>query len=177
MPRPDGANLHERCTHFFMHMIAMARQRVWIASPYFVPDEGILQSLQLAAIRGVEVRILLPMKPDQYLVWLASFTLLKELDHPRIHVHRYTGGFLHHKVLMVDDAVSAVGTKNFDNRSFRLNFEITLAVTATDFATEVAAMFKRDLQESTEVGPRAYDDLSFPLKVGAKAARLLAPIL
>lgn len=168
---------HERCTHFFMHTIAMAQRRIWIASPYFVPDEGILQSLQLAAIRGAEVRILLPMKPDQYLVWLASFTLLKELDHPRIHVHRYTGGFLHHKVLVVDDAVSAVGTKNFDNRSFRLNFEITLAVADVGLTAEVAAMFERDLQQSIEVGPRAYDQLSFAMKAGAKASRLLAPIL
>lgn len=168
---------HERCTHFFMQTIAMAHRRIWIASPYFVPDEGILQSLQLAAIRGVEVRILLPMKPDQYLVWLASFTLLKELDHPRIHIHRYTGGFLHHKVLVVDDEVAAVGTKNFDNRSFRLNFEITLAVTDARFAAEVAAVFEQDLRESTEVGPRAYEDLAFPLKVGAKVSRLLAPVL
>jgi cardiolipin synthase len=168
---------HERCTHFFMHAIAMARRRIWIASPYFVPDEGILQALQLAAIRGVEVRILLPMKPDQWLVWLASFTLLKELDHSQIHVHRYGAGFLHHKVLVVDDALAAVGTKNFDNRSFRLNFEITLAVTDLRFAAEVAGMFEQDLRDSTEVGPRAYDQLPFPLKVGAKAARLLAPIL
>jgi cardiolipin synthase len=168
---------HERCTLFFLHVISMAQRRLWIASPYFVPDEGVLQALQLAAIRGVDVRILLPMKPDQYLVWLASFALLKELDHPRIHVHRFTGGFLHHKALVVDEGFAAVGTKNFDNRSFRLNFEITLAVTDARFAAEVAAMFERDFAESREVGPRAYDALSFPQKVGAKAARLLAPIL
>jgi cardiolipin synthase A/B len=72
---------------------------------------------------------------------------------------------------------AAVGTKNFDNRSFRLNFEITLAVTDARFAAEVAAMFGKDLLESTEVGPRAYEDLAFPLKVGAKVARLLAPVL
>jgi len=117
------------------------------------------------------------MKPDQYLVWLASFALLKELDHPRIHVHRYTGGFLHHKALVVDDGFAAVGTKNFDNRSFRLNFEITLAVADQGFAAEVATMFERDFADSREVGPRAYDTLPFHFKVGAKAARLLAPVL
>jgi len=168
---------HERCTLFFLQVISMAQRRLWIASPYFVPDEGILQALQLAAIRGVDVRILLPMKPDQYLVWLASFALLKELDHPRIHVHRYTGGFLHHKALVVDDGFAAVGTKNFDNRSFRLNFEITLAVADQGFAAEVATMFERDFADSREVGPRAYDTLPFHFKVGAKAARLLAPVL
>jgi cardiolipin synthase len=167
----------ERCTLFFLHAISMARRRLWIASPYFVPDEGIIQALLLAAIRGVEVRILLPMKPDHRLVWLASFALLKELDHPGIHVHRFTGGFLHHKVLLVDEGFAAVGTKNFDNRSFRLNFEITLAVADAAFAAEVATMFARDFGESQEVGPRGYDALPFHLKVGAKAARLLAPVL
>lgn len=168
---------HERCTHFFLHAITMAHRRLWIASPYFVPDEGILQALQLAAIRGVEVRILLPMKADHTLVWLASFTLLKELDHPNIHVHRYTGGFLHHKVLVVDDTVAAVGTKNFDNRSFRLNFEITLAVTDRRFATAVAIMFEHDLAASEEIGPRAYECLPLHQKIAAKASRLLAPVL
>lgn len=64
----------------------MAEQRLWIASPYFVPDEGIVHALQLAAIRGVDVRILLPMKPDQWLVWLASFAILTELEHPNLHI-------------------------------------------------------------------------------------------
>jgi len=167
----------ERCTLFFLHAISMAQRRLWIASPYFVPDEGIIQALQLAAIRGVDVRILLPMKPDQHLVWLASFALLKELDHPGIHVHRFTGGFLHHKALVVDEGFAAIGTKNFDNRSFRLNFEITLAVADVGFTAEVASMFARDFGESLEVGARAYDALPFHLKVGAKAARLLAPVL
>ena len=117
----------------------MAEQRLWIASPYFVPDEGLIHALQLAAIRGVEVRILLPMKPDQWLVWLASFAILTELDHPNFHIHRFTGGFLHQKALLVDDHFAAIGTANFDNRSFRLNFELTLAVADRQFAAEVAA--------------------------------------
>jgi cardiolipin synthase len=142
-----------------------------------VPDEGILQALQLAAIRGVEVRILLPMKADHTLVWLASFALLKELEHPGIHIHRYTGGFLHHKVLVVDDTVAAVGTKNFDNRSFRLNFEITLAAADAGFAAAVATMFEQDLAASQEIGPSAYAGLPLHLKIAAKASRLLAPVL
>jgi cardiolipin synthase len=77
----------------------------------------------------------------------------------------------------VDEGFAAVGTKNFDNRSFRLNFEITLAVADGRFAAEVATMFERDFAQSQEVGPRAYDALPFHQKVGAKAARLLAPIL
>lgn len=171
------ADTVERCTLFFLSVIVMAQKRIWIASPYFVPDEGILSALQLAATRGVEVRILVPKRADELLVWLASLALLKELNHPNIHIHRYTGGFLHQKTLIVDDNFAAVGSANFDNRSFRLNFEITLAVTGKEFPAQVAAMLERDLAESIEVGPEDYDLRPAHIKVGARAARLLAPIL
>jgi len=167
----------ERCTLFFLNTITMAERRLWIASPYFVPDEGIIQALQLAAIRGVEVCILLPMKPDKRLVWLASFALLEELVHPNIRIYRFTGGFLHQKALVVDDDFAAVGTANFDNRSFRLNFEVTLAVSDRKFAGEIAAMFERDFAESVEVADDDYTSCSVPFKAAAQAARLLAPIL
>jgi cardiolipin synthase len=168
---------HELCTLFFHQAIAMAERRLWIASPYFVPDEGILHALQLAAIRGVDVRLLLPMKPDQWLVWLASFAILTELDHPNLHIHRFTAGFLHQKALLVDDHFAAVGTANFDNRSFRLNFEITLAVADRRFAGEVAAMFERDFAASAKVDALEYDHRPLLFKGAARAARLLAPIL
>jgi cardiolipin synthase len=167
----------ERCTLFFLHVIGMARRRIWIASPYFVPDEAVIQALQLAAVRGVEVRILIPQEPDKRLVWLASFQMLLELEHPRIHIHRFTGGFLHHKALVVDDDFAAVGTANFDNRSFRLNFELTLAVADRTFAGEVAAMFERDFAESRECSAQGYSGLSRLDKIGVRVARLLAPIL
>ena len=168
---------HERCTLFFLHVISMAERRLWIASPYFVPDEGILQALQLAAIRGVEVRILQPLRPDEPLVWLASCALLTGLKHPNIHVHRFTGGFLHQKVLLVDEDFAAVGSANFDNRSFRLNFEVTLAVSDRRFAGEVAGMLSRDFAESLEIGPDEYESRPIYFKAAAQAARLLAPIL
>jgi len=167
----------ERCTLFFLHVIGMARRRIWIASPYFVPDESVIQALQLAAVRGVEVRILIPQEPDKRLVWLASFQMLLELDHPNIHIHRFTGGFLHHKALVVDDDFAAVGTANFDNRSFRLNFELTLAVADRTFAGEVASMFERDFSESRTCSAQGYGELSRIDKIGVRITRLLAPIL
>lgn len=167
----------ERCTLFFLNVITMAKRRLWIASPYFVPDEGIVQALQLAAIRGVDVRILLPKKPDQLLVWLASFAILTELTHPNIHIHRYTAGFLHQKCLLVDDSLAGVGTKNFDNRSFRLNFEITLAVSDPAFVAGVGKMLENDFSHSVEVGRNDFESRPLLFKAGARAARLLAPIL
>jgi cardiolipin synthase len=175
---PSGpSDDYERCTLFFLNVISMAERRLWIASPYFVPDEGILQALQLAAIRGVEVRILLPMRADEVLVWFASFAMLTELTHPNIHIHRFTGGFLHQKVLLVDEDFAAIGTANFDNRSFRLNFEVTLAVSDFRFASEMAAMLERDFATSEEVGRDDYESRPFYFKAVAQAARLLAPIL
>lgn len=171
------ADEFERCTLFYLNVIGMARKRLWIASPYFVPDEALLQALQLAAIRGVEIRILVPLKADELLVWLASLALLTELTHENIHIHRYSGGFLHQKVLVVDDDFAAVGSANFDNRSFRLNFEVTLAVYGSLFAGQVAVMLEEDFKESVEVGHDDYACRPLHIKVGAKVARLLAPIL
>jgi len=167
----------ERCTLFFLNVISMAERRLWIASPYFVPDEAVMQALQLAAIRGVDVRILVPSKPDHVLVWLASFALKPELDHPNIHFHRFTGGFLHQKALLVDQSFAGIGTANFDNRSFRLNFEITLAIADPAFAAKVTTMFESDFAESAEIERGEYESRPFYFKVGARAAWLLAPIL
>jgi cardiolipin synthase len=167
----------ERCTLFFLHCITSARHRLWIASPYFVPDDGIIQALQLAAVRGVDVRILLPQKADHTFVWLASFAMLKELQLPGLTVYRYQPGFLHYKAVLVDDNLAAIGTANFDNRSFRLNFEITLAVPDEKFAAETAAMFERDFAASQQVDNCSYDALPLHLKTGVKISRLLAPIL
>jgi cardiolipin synthase len=117
------------------------------------------------------------MKPDHMFVWLASFAILTELVHPNIHIHRFTGGFLHQKALLVDDAFAAVGTANFDNRSFRLNFEITLAVSGRQFASDVARMFESDFAESVPVGRDDYESRPLYFKAGAQTARPLAPIL
>ncbi len=167
----------ERCTLFFLQAIGMARRRLWIASPYFVPDEGVMQALQLAAFRGVDVRLLLPKKPDHRVVWLASFAKLEELDQPNIRIFRYTAGFLHQKALLVDEDFAAVGTANFDNRSFRLNFEMTLAVPDTRFAAQVAAMFERDFAASEQGSARDLRLLPPHLRLAARGARLLSPVL
>lgn len=167
----------ERCTLFFLSVIASAEERLWIASPYFVPDESVLYALQLAALRGVKIRILLPMKPDQILVWLASFAMLTELKHANIEIYRYTHGFLHHKCLLVDRSLASVGTANFDNRSFRLNFEVTCLVADAEFVDEMEAMFVRDFARSRKIDFHDYENRPFYFKIAARGARLLAPIL
>ncbi|MFN0066438.1 MAG: cardiolipin synthase [Limisphaerales bacterium] len=167
----------ERCTMFFLHALGMARRRLWIATPYFVPDESIEDALRLAALRGVDVRVVLPGRPDHRIVWLAAFAFLDELRGTDIRVFRRHDGFLHRKVVLVDDALAAVGTANFDNRSFRLNFELTMAAACPRLAADVAAMFEADFAASDEVGGDELRRRPYPFQVAARAARLLGPVL
>ncbi|GAB7021603.1 cardiolipin synthase [Salidesulfovibrio brasiliensis] len=167
----------ESCSLMFVRAINAARERIWIASPYFVPDSSVIKALQLAALRGVDVRILIPQKPDHKVVWLAGFAALKDLHMDNIRVYRYRRGFLHQKVFLCDDFLCGVGTANLDNRSFRLNFEITMLVEDKGFCGQIREMFEKDFTDCIETGPDEYDRTSTPFKVLVKIARLLSPIL
>jgi cardiolipin synthase len=173
----DPASDYEEAGLMFHQLIVAAGQRIWIASPYFVPDSAIVAALQLAALRGVDVRVLIPDEPDGPVVAMANWAYTRELLPAGVKVYRYRGGFMHQKVLLMDDRVAGVGTANFDNRSFRLNFEITLLVHDHDFARQVEAMLAQDMARSRQVELADFDakPLWFPLAMGC--ARLLAPVL
>ncbi|MCM2375183.1 cardiolipin synthase [Aporhodopirellula aestuarii] len=174
---PSGpADEFETASLFFMQSILSAKKRIWIASPYFVPDEKMATTLQLAAMRGVDVRILIPQNSDSTLVWLSSFSYFGEMNAAGVRVYRYQGRFMHQKVLLVDDTMAAVGTANFDNRSFRLNFEIMLAFFDESFSQEVAEMFEDDLRYCTLSDGSELEEKSYAFQLLVRAARLLAPI-
>jgi cardiolipin synthase len=160
----------------FTTAINAAEERIWIASPYFVPDESIMNALHLAALRGVEVRILIPDKADHLLVYLAAFSYFEEALETGIRFFRYTDGFLHQKVVLVDDKVAAVGTANFDNRSFRLNFEVMAVVVDETFLNEVEQMLLADFEKSKEMHRGDVENRSFWFKLAVRFARLTAPI-
>jgi len=175
---PTGpADRLESCGLFFVHAINAAQRRIWIASPYFVPDSSVVHALQLAALRGVDVRILIPERPDHLLVWLAAFSFLRETVEAGVKVAKYLPGFLHQKVLLVDDDVAAIGTANLDNRSFRLNFELTAVVADGSFAREVEAMLVADFEQSRLEGPGTLEEKPWWFRLAARVARLFAPIL
>ena len=167
----------ETCALMFVQAINDARQRIWIASPYFVPDLQILSALKLAALRGVDVRVMLPEKADHRTVYLASFSYYQNTLPLGIKIYRYTTGFMHQKVFLVDSAYAAVGTANLDNRSFRLNFEITLLNYDSIFIKEVEDMLTADFSRSRPVTIEDYTRKSFLFKLAVRSARLLAPIL
>ena len=167
----------ETCGLMFVQAINDARERVWIASPYFVPDLQILSALKLAALRGVDVRILLPEKADHRTVYLASFSYFQNTLPLGIKIYRYTAGFMHQKVFLIDSSYAAVGTANLDNRSFRLNFEITILNYDPQFIKEVEDMLSADFCRSRPVAMEDYTSKSFFFKLAVRSARLLAPIL
>jgi cardiolipin synthase len=169
--RADKAEL------FHLHALNAARERIWIATPYFVPDEGVLSALQLAALRGVDVRVIVPAHTDNVLVWLASLWFIEELSDDDIRFYFYEEGFMHQKVLLVDDYWSAVGTANFDNRSFRLNFEVTAVVADRAFGQQMEEMLLQDLERSTPLDVSSLASMPFHKKLAVRAARLLAPVL
>jgi len=174
---PSGpADALDSCSLFFTHVIGSARRRLWISSPYFVPDEPVIAALHLAALRGVDVRILLPGRPDHRSVYLAGISFIEDMRGSGVRMFRYKQGFLHQKVVLCDD-VGVVGTANLDNRSFRLNFEISLLVADAQFAGEVADMLTRDFEQSAEVDEAALARISLPVRVASRAARLFAPVL
>lgn len=175
---PTGpADTLETAGLMFTHAIHSAKERIWIASPYFVPDEAVMAALQLAGLRGVDVRILIPDNPDHLLVYLAAFTYFQQASHAGVQIYRYEEGFMHQKVMLADGATAAIGTANLDNRSFRLNFEITAFVVDSAFAGEVEQMFLADFARSHVMVPSDYNDRSFWFKLGARLSRLAAPIL
>ena len=153
-----------------------SRQRLWIASPYFVPDEGVLTALQAAAIRGVDVRILIPERADHLLVWLSAFSYFEESIPYGVRIFRYQRGFLHQKVMLVDHRLAAVGSANLDNRSFRLNFEITGFSPDPAFVDEVARMLEADFEASVEARVEDFSAKPFLFRAACRVARLMAPI-
>ena len=141
-----------------------------------MPDRPVITALQLAGLRGVDVRILIPDKPDHLGVYLAAYSYLDESVSTGVKFYRYEDGFLHQKVMLIDDGVATVGTANFDNRSFRLNFEITAVVTDRDFAAEIEAMFEDDLQQSRLMESDEYARKPWWFRFGVKVARLTSPV-
>lgn len=167
----------ETCAMGFLTLIDAAQQRLWLATPYFVPDDKIVTALQLAALRGVDVRVLLPDLSDNRLIHLASFAYFKELERAGVRFFRYQNGFLHQKVLIVDDSLTAIGSANLDNRSFRLNYEVLGIVSDRSFNGEVARMLEADLARSQPTGSQVLVERSFWFRLGIRFSRMLSPIL
>lgn len=171
------ADKQETCSLFFVEAIHAATERVWITSPYFIPDEAVSAALRLAVLRGVDVRLLLPSRPDHYVVYAASSLFAFEAVRAGVRVFRYGPGFMHQKVVLVDNEISAIGSANLDNRSFRLNFELMLLTVDSGFASEVEQMLNDDFALAHEISVQESRETHHLQQLGMRVARLISPIL
>lgn len=171
------ADAENFCELMFMQAAHAARRRLWITSPYFVPSPAVFESMRLAAVRGVDVRIILPLRADHLMVYLAAYPCVEHARRAGMRVYRYATGFLHQKVILVDDDLAAVGTANLDNRSLNLNFELTTWCVDRGFAREVEEMLEKDLTRCREVMEDELKDKGYAFVAATRIARLMAPVL
>lgn len=175
---PSGpADAQETCSLFFVEALNAAKRRIWISTPYFVPDEAVWSALELAVLRGVDVRILLPSRKDHLFVFLASILYSMEAVKIGVHIFNYSEGFVHQKVVLIDDDVAVIGSANLDNRSFRLNFEIMVLAISESFNKEVEQMLLNDFAASKEKTMADATKYSTLYRLGLGIARLLSPVL
>jgi len=175
---PTGpADMLENGGLFFTHLINSAKSDLWISSPYFIPDQSQTTAIQLAAMRGVNVRIILPRISDRFLTRLGNDAFAHQFDHRNIQIYHFLPGFLHQKVILIDDELAAIGTANFDNRSFRLNFELMLCVLDKRFAWQTRQMLESDVKNSLPISADFMKDEPFLRRLASRATRLLAPVL
>lgn len=157
--------------------INQATDRLWLTTPYFVPDDAVLTALIAAGLRDVDVRLLIPKKGDSRLVDLAARSYLPELLAAGVRVYEYEERFIHAKTMVSDDDVGVIGTANLDNRSFRLNFEVIAVAYGEKVNRELAAAFTRDLGGARELHQRDLEKLRLRTRFGQAAARLISPLL
>ncbi|MBT9558375.1 MAG: cardiolipin synthase [Myxococcales bacterium] len=157
--------------------IALARNRIWLTNPYFLPDRVMEEALVTAALRGVDVRVLVPVKGDSRLVALASEALFPTLIDAGIKIYRYGNGFVHAKTLLIDDWLGTVGSANLDTRSFQLNFELNAFAFGAELTGTLAKHFESDVGGTQELKVADVRNVGYGTRLARQAAHLLSPLL
>ncbi len=161
----------------YVSAVLKARQRVWIASPYFVPDAGFRDAILLAARSGVDVRFLGLFRPDKWIPFLAARYYWSDMLDAGVTIYQYTRGMMHSKFMLVDNEWASVGSANTDNRSLFLNFELNCQFFDTDVVKELELAFLEDLKWSVRLDPQLYPTRPLVSRLAENACRLFSPIL
>lgn len=161
----------------YMKMIMNAKESIYMHSPYFIPDKGYINALRIAAKAGVDVRLIIPNKPDHIFVYWATITSVAQLIRDGVKVYTYENGFIHSKMMIIDDEVASVGSSNMDIRSFELNFEINAFMYDENIVKELKAAFIEDMKVSKELTEERYEQRSNWIKFKQAIAKLASPIL
>ena len=161
----------------YLKMISNAKEKIYIETPYFIPDDSIFDALRIAGLSGLDVRIMMPCKPDHPFVYWASMSYIGELLEAGVKFYTYEKGFLHSKVVLMDDFVSSVGTANLDIRSFKLNFEVNAFIYDEAINLKLTDRFLNDLKNCKEITLEEYSKRSKIVRIKESFSRLLSPIL
>ena len=161
----------------FFKMMNEAESHIRLTTPYFVPDDGIFEALRVAALSGLDVRIIIPGNPDHFFVYWSSMSYLGELLEAGVKVYQYEKGFIHAKVLTIDGKVATVGSANMDIRSFELNFEVNAFMYDEATTKLLEDEFENDLRYCVEITKEWYHRRRWWFKVKEAVARLVSPLL
>lgn len=172
-PDSDWASIMQA----FFAAINKASKSIYISTPYFLPNEAILTALKVAALSGVDVRIILPHRSDSKVVYWASRSYIGEMLEAGIKVYFFFKGFNHSKILIIDDNFCSVGSANMDIRSFEDNFEVSAIMYDPKIAAELTGYFMRDISNSVAITPQSWENRSNLHAVYESLARLLSPLL
>lgn len=172
---PDSHDEYIRNT--YVRMIHKARKSIYIQTPYFIPDEAILNALMIAVKSGIEVNIMIPCMPDHPFVYWATYSYLGDMVMAGANCYTYNNGFLHSKGMIVDDRVLCYGTANMDIRSFALNFEVNAVVYDEKKAWEMVEIFHRDLEVCRQITRDYYTGRNLKIRIKEQVCRLLSPLL
>ncbi|TDG36705.1 cardiolipin synthase [Pedobacter changchengzhani] len=157
--------------------ISKAKHEVLITTPYFIPDESLINIIKIAALSGVSIKLIVPKKGDSFLVNAAACSFYSELIDAGVEIYLYTKGFIHAKTLVIDEAIAMVGTANMDIRSFELNFEVNAVIYDNNFAKEMRKAFENDLLDSIKINEKEWNERSKWKTFSEKIARLFSPLL
>ena len=160
-----------------LKMIVQAKKYIYIQTPYFVPDDNVLDALRMAALSGVEIKIMIPDKPDHLFIYWINQYFVGELLDLGVEVYKYNRGFIHSKLIVVDDEIVTTGTANFDCRSFYQNFEINVNIYEKDVAVKFREIFLKDIDFSSRLLRSEYSKRSAYIKLKESICRLLSPIM
>lgn len=172
---PD--TLDRQIRNNYLELFHKARKNIYIHTPYFVPDDAVLSALRIAARSGVDVRLMIPCKPDHPFVYWATYSYAGDLIEAGAKCYVYDNGFLHAKGVMVDGRVSSYGTANMDIRSFELNFEVNATIYDETITRQLEEEFRNDLYHCRQITKEVYNSRPFLIRLKEQGSRLLSPLL
>ena len=161
----------------YLRLIHLAKKSIYIQTPYFIPDDAILESLKIAAKSGIDVRIMIPCKPDHPFVYWATYSYMGDMVEAGARCYTYDRGFLHSKCMCVDGLVTCMGTANMDIRSFSLNFEVNATIYSARTTIKLQEAFENDIPYCTLITRKKYKARSLYIRFKEQFCRLLSPLL